>query len=68
MDLFKPEDLERNSQVIVAGYGLTHDKDERKGERDLRFTRLNLFINKSQGLNQSIYYKTPHTKACSGMS
>ena len=68
MDLLKPDDVTRNEQVIVAGYGITYELDKRKAERDLRFTRQNMFMNPSRGLNITIFYKAPYARTCRSMS
>ena len=65
MDLLKPDDIEKNSQVIVTGYGITYELDQSISERELRFTRLNMFM--EQSLNMTIYYRAPYTKVCGGM-
>ena len=68
MDLLKKEDIEKNRQVIVAGYGVTFQLDKRKAEKDMRFTRLNIYMSKSLGWNITFFYSAPYSKTCMGMS
>ena len=68
MDLLKPEDLERNSNVIIAGYGLQYEGDSRGVKRPLVFTRSNMYMEEGKDLNLTIFFKNPYIKTCKGMS
>ena len=69
MDLFRLEDLERNSQIIVPGYGLQYQADVDDASRRLQFTRMNMYIkNESISLNITIYYKNTYSNTCKGSS
>ena len=68
MDLLKKEELERNSQVIVVGYGEQYEGDERD-ERSLKLTRLNMFMTDNVPLltlNITILSHDSNSKACKG--
>ena len=67
MDLFKLEDLVRNSQVIISGYGQQYEGGGYITNH-LKFIRLNMFINELVSLNTTISYTDPYTKTCPGMS
>ena len=68
MDLLKPEDLVRDSLVIAIGYGLENEGGQRKAERPLKFTRLNMYMLEGSNLNETITFSDRYTKTCPGMS
>ena len=68
MDLLKPEDVERNSQVIAVGYGLENEADKRKIDRPLKFSRLNMFMEPDVDLNITIAFSDINTIICPGRS
>ena len=67
MDLLKEEDIRKNSQIIAVGYGQQYEGDER-GERHLKFTRLNIYENKDFDLNFTIFFHDIYTRICIGKS
>ena len=69
MDLLKEEDLQRNSPVIVVGYGQQYKGDDR-GERSLKFTKLEMFTLNEPflTLNITIFSDDKNSKACKGRS
>ena len=66
MDLLKPEDLERNRQVIVAGYGWQYLEDRRLANIPLKFTKMHMFMEKIVDLNETILFFEKYTKICTG--
>ena len=66
MDLFRLEDVERNSQVIVAGYGKQYEDDDRGIKKTLKFSRMNMFLREGYDLNITIFFDDTYTKTCKG--
>ena len=68
MDLLTREDVKRNKQVILAGYGMQYASDNMTTSRDLRFIRQEMLVNKTDELNKTIAFMGPSSIACPGMS
>ena len=68
MDLLRPDDLERNKQLIVAGYGRQEEEFKRNFEVPLKFSKQNVYMEHIDVLNKTIYHGARYSKTCQGMS
>ena len=68
MDLLTREDVERNDQVIVPGYGLEYEGDKQNFEKTLKFVTMHIVRMEDMDLNMTIQFSEQYKKICAGRS
>ena len=66
MEQLKVEDFLKNSQLIVAAYGLQDENDQNSNSRRLTVSKFRVGFIKGHYLNTSIYFVSNYTKTCRG--